>query len=293
MDVEFVSQKPLAFSAKLEFLDLQHNHAYVIFPVSGTADNSVLTAPRCMQENVADYTLEAETVVQLKPAEKAIQHTQAEIETRSPVISSSQQASWILKWLNCVGLRVPIDHFPQDLIAQNGKPFSEAIEFWSGKNPLSAQLQTGPANAEKPKKTNTKGQPKIVQKIMIQLASYEQVLVLNFSKQPGCLLSMVRPEYLLSQESYTRYVQMQVGKSSTHSNKKYLEKSFQYVSFTARSHPVMQVAKVFLPSRVTPKSFRKELPGMLPLANEDGEKGKMTVDLRACLDVCGMAGSNV
>ena len=289
VDVEFVSQKPLAFSAKLEFLD-QDNQAYVI-PVCGTADNSVLTAHQYMQENVADYTLEGEAVVQLKPAQKAIQHTQAEIETRSPLISSSQQASWLLKWLNCVGLRVPIDHFPQDLIAQNGKPFFETIEFWSGKNPLSAQLKTGPANAEEPKKANTKDQPKVLQKIMGQIASYEQVL--NFAKQHGCLLSMVRPEYLLSQESYTRYVQMQVGKSSTHSNKKSLEKSFQYVSFTAWSHLVMQVAKVFLLGRVTPKSFRKELPGMLPPANEDGEKGKMTVELQACLDVRGMAGSNV
>ena len=54
----------------------------------------------------------------------------------------------------------------------------------------------------------------------------------------------------------------------------------------------MQVAKVFLLMRVTPKSFRKELPGMMPV-DPEGENKKLSPELQACLDVRGMAVSNV
>ena len=42
---------------------------------------------------------------------------------------------FLCRWLNYFLFRTPVDHFPEDLVLQNGKPVFEAIEFLSGRNP--------------------------------------------------------------------------------------------------------------------------------------------------------------
>eukprot|EP00392_Amoebophrya_sp_AT5.2_P009549 g9577.t1 len=285
VEVEFCSPKALSFTAKLEFVD-GDARSYVL-PISGTADNCVLSTTQYLMENANDYALEGEQTVLLKTSAPCF----------PPVDSKSfveQGADALVRWLNGVALRVPIENFPQDLILQQGKPLFEMIEFFSGKNALTTQLKERPPGHTAEKVESSKAVPKDLVKINGIIAVYEKAL--NFCKQHGCLLSMVRPETLLSQDLFVRYVQLTSSKSSGGSvSKRQLEKNYVSLSLEAWTNFILQVVKVFLLNRVTPKSFRKDLPGMMPEDEDDdpGATKKIPIELQTCLDVRGMADSNV
>ncbi|CAD7959898.1 unnamed protein product [Amoebophrya sp. A25] len=289
VEIEFISTKALSFTAKLEFVDPDGN-GYVI-PISGTADNCILSTSQYLVENAADYTLEGDQVVTLKTTAPCLPMPDSRVY--------QEGLDSLLRWLNGIAFRVPIENFPLDLILQQGKPLFEVIEFFSGKNALSAPLKERPG-ASGPggdgEKTGGKNQPKDLIKINGIVQIYEKAL--NFCKQHGCLLSMVRPEYLLSQDLYVRYVQLTTAKSGGTVSKRQLEKNFVSISLEAWTNFVMQVVKVFLLNRVTPKSFRKDLPGMMPddedeQPEEGASKMKIPIELQTCLDVRGMADSNI
>ncbi|CAD7936763.1 unnamed protein product [Amoebophrya sp. A120] len=284
VEVEFCSTKSLSFTAKLEFVDAD-NRSYVI-PISGTADNCVLSTSQYLMENTADYALEGEQIVTLK--------TSSPCTPTHDSKAYQEGADSLVRWLNGVAFKVPIENFPQDLILQQGKPVFEMIEFFSGKNALTTALKERPQGHAPEKADTGKAVPKDLVKINSTIAVYEKAL--NFCKQHGCLLSMVRPETLLSQDLFVRYVQLTASKSSGGPvSKRQLEKNYVGQSLESWTNFVLQVVKVFLLNRVTPKSFRKDLPGMMPEDDDDdpGATKKIPIELQTCLDVRGMADSNV
>lgn len=123
VEVEFMSPKPLSFSAKLEFADPDGN--VYLLPISGTCDNSVLSTNTYLSGNKTSYSLEGDSMVQLKLTSSI---------TEMPN-GAHPQTDFLCRWLNYFLFRTPIDNFPEDMVIQSGKPVFEALEFLSGRNP--------------------------------------------------------------------------------------------------------------------------------------------------------------
>lgn len=278
VEVYFQSAKPISFCAKIEFLDNEGN-SYKL-PVCGTTDNSVLTCHQYLTQYSRDfYTVEGDPVtLREKEDTNAGDGNGPAPSVKTGSVSHQSlggyggqdmtQIDFLVRWMNGTVLKNPIDHFPQDLIAQSGRPLSDMIEFLSGK-PVSLKGQGGGGgggiggNAVRLDATasNFKGdkggkqKSKDMNKIQHLLNQYE--ILLNHLKQNGAYLSSVRPEHFLSNDHYWRWHQS----VNTGATRRQTEKSFYAKSIDAWLSCILQTVKIFLLNRTTIRLFRT-LPGM-------------------------------
>lgn len=169
------------------------------------SDNSVLTTNKFLTSFKGAYALEGEQTVLLSVTGGL--HYDA--------MSGQAPPEFLCRWLNSWLLRSPIEKFPDDIVSQSGKQIFECIEFLSGKS-LDKVMKWEWSQNQWHNNNNTN---KEMQKIQTWVAQYEQVL--NFLKWHGCLLSMVKPEALLSGDNYVKYCMWSFSGS-----KKSLEKTY-------------------------------------------------------------------
>jgi hypothetical protein len=310
VEVYFQSNKPISFSAKLEFLD-NDTGSYTL-PISGTTENCILTCHNYLHQFGEFYSLDGDPVILTEKEDAPEVGPGAAPSAKTGSMSHAgslagyggqdlSQAEFILRWMNGNVLKNQMEHFPQDLVNSSGRYLYEIIEFLSGKNvgQKGGQDKMGSTARDKNGK-NGKNQAQVqLQKIQAQVQQYEQML--NFLKQHGALLSPVRPEHFLSYEQYLRLQQSLNPLISRRS----VERSFFPKSVEAWLTAILQTVKVFLLNRVTAKTF-KSLPGVSEEIDQpitggddnggDGEgtkKVEASVQLVQAVDPKGLNDSNV
>jgi hypothetical protein len=309
VELFFQASKPIAFSAKIEFLD-NESGSYTL-PVCGTTDNCILTCHSYIQQNVDFYTLEGDPVI-LKEKEDnpgadigGAQSAKTGSVSHASALGYGGQdtamVEFLVRWMNGNVLKATLENFPQDLISQNGRHLYEMIEFLSGKA-VPAAKGAKMDNTQTSFKGDKGGKQKSKEMARINALMSQYETLLNFLKQHGALLSSVRPEHFLSCEQYIRFLQSQ----NVSSTRRQHEKNFYPKSIDAWMNAILQTIKVFLLNRITPKVFR-QLPGMSDQIDgtvsgimgddqqqEDLEKEKkISPELQHALDAKSISESNV
>jgi len=311
VEIIFHSEKPISFSADIEFLDTETG-SYTL-PLSGTADNCVLSTHQYLQQNESFYALEGDPVMLAEKDDTAGGEVGAAPSVKTGSVSHQSlagyggqelsQTDFLVRWMNGNVLKNPLEHFPMDLISSGGRHLYEMIEFLSGKQvPQKGGVGAG-SRADNMQSLrgdrSAKQKNKELVRIQGMCQQYEQLL--TFLKQHGALLSSIRPEHFLSHEQFLRYMQSETPGIT----RRQVEKMFFVKSMEAWFTGILQTIKIFLLFRVTPKSF-KALPGMTEIADQPisgpvsedgmpdpGEPRKICSELQAAWDAKGLADSNV
>jgi hypothetical protein len=254
----FKSEKPISFCAKIEFCD-NDNGVYPI-PISGTAENCILTCHKYLGENAENYTLDGDPPLLKEKEEKKAEDQASAVKSGSGsgsyAMEATAQAEFLVRWMNSNVLRNTIESFPHDLVTSSGRQLYDMIEFLSGKAVPAARRagESGPntrANMGSSQRTRNREMIKINQ----LMGQYESML--TFLKQHGGLLAHVKPEHFLSLDQYLRFQQSQVPGTKRVST----EKQFYPKSIEAWLSCILQTIKIFLLNRITPRHY-KTLPGL-------------------------------
>ena len=324
VDVSFASRKPMAFTAKIEFMDAGGNRFTI--PVSGTSDACLLTNYNFIRHNLDPYGgdkkfgyyVADEKPVQLfdnaqvrnlkkQDAKKSGRGTPRELETpfgqtadkgsnvegtfdKSTKIGS-QSVEALRSWLNCTAMKSPIENIPKDFIHSNGRILMELIETLTGRSVPGKITKLSSNKREQPQQL---------------FKQYEECLA--HLKGHGALLNHIRPEALLNRHDYVNICSHREATKLTPSQllarKKELEKEHKRVSQPSWIAVLYQVIKVYVLNRVTQKQY-DVLPGVdpkrpLPGFNGDrartadsGDSGKKKKKKRKPKADPALAGSNI
>ena len=266
VEVSFTSKKPISFTSLLEFMDSEGNRFSL--PVAGTSDNSLLTCfPFLLRHNEELYFEENSSGATELHFEEASEEENSgrwgapRTSAASSVISRSAKSivgyqpipqyllekglEHITRWLNQNVLSHTIAKFPDGFIERYGEPLYEVIYNLSGKTP--------PGQVKNPESYPAK---ELSRQLYIQ---YEELL--NFLKKHGAMLNTVRPEFLLSQADYSRY--MKSTPLELQLRPKQIQHRWPYISMDSWTTLIYQTIKIFMLNRITPKGFRS-LPGLSP-----------------------------
>lgn len=267
VEAVFQSPKPISFTARIDFMDSDK----IRYPiaVSGTADNSLLTAFPFIQRNTDEVRFEVDDAGVINLVQDAQSDTDsfsekgakgARTSAGSSVFSRSAKSiigfnpvpqplmerslEFLVRWLNAKLLTSPVNKLPDDFIEANGAQLYEILTTLCGKTPPG---QVKFANIP---------QREVLKKLLSQ---YETLL--KWLKENGALLNTIRPEYLLSMADFGRYLKSTPEQLQLKSRQ--IERRFPYLSMDAWITLLYQILKVFGLSRITPKMF-KTIPGMSP-----------------------------
>lgn len=263
VDITFKSRKPISFTADVDFLDEDARRFSI--PVSGTADNCLLTLEPFMAAN-ADLKLvgdEGRPVLVSEPETVEVPSASA--------VESGVNERLLMNWLNCTTSIGPFDDIPGNFIESKGRLMTELVEYWSG-HPVPGKIGSGKVLVLSAKKREAAEQ---------LLEQNEKLL--GFLKAHGALLNSVKPEMLLDPMDFHRVLDRRVAKYYSHANKNPDETEgaalkhwvaldrdrARFVSASAAAYraTLTQIIKIFVLSRVTPKQF-KTMPGVDPAVKE-------------------------
>ncbi|KAK3255401.1 hypothetical protein CYMTET_35412 [Cymbomonas tetramitiformis] len=249
VELSFVSNKPMSFTANIEFIDEDGNRFSV--PVTGTTDSCLLTTNSFVESNFETIEFECEetTPVRLKMEGQdfVMPPTDWDME---------EKTSNLLRWLNATNMRTMIENIPEDFVSSRGQRLIELIEFVSGK-PVPGRNVKLSAN----KKEQAEQMVQMFERILTHLKSF------------GALLNPIKPEFLLDVEDFRRILSgmeaklelmpqpCALGDALVHWQA--VEEHWPVVSAGAWHNILYQVLKVFVLSRVTIRQFRS-VPGIDP-----------------------------
>jgi hypothetical protein len=267
VEVFFESSKPISFCAKIEFLD--NDTGVYPLPISGTAENSILTCHRYLADNVELYHLDGDPVQLREKEDPAAGELAPSVKTGSVSHQSiagyagqdTSQADFLIRWMNSNVLRNTIDNFPQDLLAGTGRQLYDMIEFLSGKSVPQgrARVETGGGRGNMGSSGRSRNREMI--RIHALMGQYEAML--TFLKSHGGLLASVKPEHFLSLDQYLRFQQTQYPGTKRHVT----EKAFYPKSVESWLTCILQTIKIFLLNRITPRHY-KALPGLTEVIDQ-------------------------
>jgi hypothetical protein len=180
--VTFISKKSIAFSAKVHFLDADGNRFSIV--VVGTTDNCVLSLSPflAIKRDIYAVGTGEEKPTILLPAIDSVPLTGDYSDVReSQFFSEEKNLKEAIRWFNLNLFRTPVAQFPDDLVAQKGKPIVDVIEYFAGKSVPGGNK----------KMSNNRREV-----ALSQLSAFTELL--NFLKSYGALVNNVKPELLLS-----------------------------------------------------------------------------------------------
>jgi len=247
VDISFVSNKPLSFTATVEFLDDDGKRFGI--PVSGTTDNCLLSLIPFLQANTGDLDLDD---TEGGPVTLDTERPYV-LPTFNPKASSAASSANLIRWLNTSTMKGPFSSIPGDFLGSKGRLLVEIIEFWSGK-------------AVPGKVTKFSTNKKEAAEQVCQL--FEKVL--THLKAHGALLNSVKPEFLLDAEDLNRILSsreqlldstVDCAENDSIHHWRELQLNYHAISSMAWRDVMMQVTRVFVLSRVTPRQF-KMVPGV-------------------------------
>ncbi|CAG9460495.1 unnamed protein product [Pedinophyceae sp. YPF-701] len=238
--VTFCSDVATGFTSALEFMDFE-GHSYRL-PVSGIADNSILTTSEFIGKNRDRFDLS-------RPGRdgRIMLNTELLFNLPNPAIlqciGPQRPNQFFVRYLNATTMLGPFKDVIQDCRSTRGRVFLDIIELLSGK-PVQGRVKQLPANRR--------------EALDIVVRQYDTVL--TFLNGCGGLVNSVKPEYLLDEEDLTRLLSMR-GKPDDDENEhlsfwEQVESSFRDVSEQAWNAVLAQLARLFIVSRCSPKSLR-------------------------------------
>eukprot|EP00898_Chlorokybus_atmophyticus_P004603 jgi/Chlat1/5143/Chrsp33S08970 len=266
VEVSFVSDKPMSFTARIDFTD--DGAGVFSIPVTGTADACLLTTHHFVQTNESLLRLDA-------PSEsKAVMLVPGVEGFRMPVVSeealSSASASpALLRWLSATTSRAwgDVGNMPMEMVACKGRAMVDLVELLSGKPfawskaGVGAKTSIGNSNTVGGNKHNSRKE-----QAMQLLGQYDRLLV--HLRSCGALLNAVKPEFLLDLEDFKRVLAAREQDKDKDkavdetdiAHWRRLEGVWAHVSAAAWYTVATQVVRVFALSRVTARAL-KALPG--------------------------------
>lgn len=196
--LSFTADKPTAFTAKVEFADSAG--AKFSLPITGTADNSILTVEPFLTANRAAIEFAAEgnrASISLVPKPYHVpQPGPDSFLCLGPFESSPNLARFLSASAGIRGLTDAT--LVQSILAAKGGLVLDLVERFSGKpvpNRVSHFSQNRREAADQ------------------CLGNYERLL--SFLKSHGALLNAIKPEFLLDEDDFLRIVQSKSSKAST------------------------------------------------------------------------------
>lgn len=268
----FQSSRPVSFTNIVDFFD-QDGGKYSL-PISGTADNSLLTTYSFIQRSPDEVRLEVSetgcvTLIQEVRSEDEAWSDKGNNVSRagprtaagSSVVSQGMMSmvgynpvppamlerslDFLARWLNHVVLTNPVNKLPDDFIATNGAQLYEIITVLSGGKSPPGQVKL----AGVPAKEHTK----------LIVKQYTELLA--WLKAGGALLNTIRPEFLLSISDYSRYLKS--TPELLQFRPRQIERRWPYLSMDSWVTLLYQIIKLYVLAHVTPKTF-KSLAGVSP-----------------------------
>ena len=203
MVVSFQSNKPMSFSTMIAVIDDQGNAAS--FSVSVTTDNSIFTLFPFFKGNEAAIKSQkgGPITTDIKVVEKPTELTSRFITTNDVLelkaatweaSTSKLMITFVQRYLNALLLNTQISQFPADFIRNDGALVLELISNISnGRRPGSESM------SEKSKDTNSK-----------QYTSMRRLVI--FLQSLGCLISSVKPEFLLPKPEFLNIMRNKITK---------------------------------------------------------------------------------
>uniref|UniRef100_A0A0G4F070 Calponin-homology (CH) domain-containing protein n=1 Tax=Chromera velia CCMP2878 TaxID=1169474 RepID=A0A0G4F070_9ALVE len=300
VEVSFVSPKPVSFTAKVEILDSE-DHAYPICISGTADNSVLTTHGYLEKfADFFSITGDPPILREEKPDEDiggGPEKTPSEAHSRAPSAKSAGETSgsaaalvdssadFLSRWLSSTVLKSIVELWPQDLIVGYGKPVIELTELLSGKSfkairPNQPPPEPLPNPSTNPKEDKAaanlaallgkgeggkriKGEPRIVS-LVLQFENF-----LTFLKQHGALLCHIRPEWLLPRDMFVKHVQAQPVKNVRSASggiftgypRRHLERQWTLKAPEAWMTVCLQILRVFLLNRLTPRAFRT-VPGL-------------------------------
>ena len=267
VEVSFVASRPISFTTRLDFFDSEGSRYSI--PISGTADNCLLTVFPFIQRNPDEVRLE----VSGNGAVRLVQEVESDAEVASEkgksmgfrtsggssVVSRSAKSiigfnpipqpmlekslEFLGRWFSHNTLSAPVNKLPDDFIASHGAQVYEIIHSLTGKFP--------PGQV----KSHSLPPRELTKQLLSQ---YSQLI--TYLKSNGALLNTIRPEYLLSLQDFSRYLKTSSGLQL---KPRQIERRWPYLSMDAWITLLYQIIRVFLLNRISAKTFRT-LPGIPP-----------------------------
>lgn len=268
--ISFSSRRATAFTANVEFIDTEG----VRYPlkVSAATDNSLislqcflaarsLTTPLLTKEGRPPYLAEVAPAPRAPQESKeaavtvALAYLSPSVRTDEEVASAiaevSRSSNLALAYV-CSSLMTlpPVDgaegggSFPSMLTQSKGAPAYELVQMLSGK---AIPLPEAPTDRKNDKAA-----------LRYLLGSYEALLA--FLRAHGAMLASAKAESMLPLDDYLKLVAG--GAPLSRAKRSTLRRAHSVAHPEAWLELVMQLIKVFVLGRITPRSFRT-LPGML------------------------------
>ncbi|CAD8092149.1 unnamed protein product [Paramecium primaurelia] len=282
VDALFQSQKSVSFTTKIEFYD-EMGKVYTI-PVSGTADNCLLTSfsyqqrcanefkidekisqgqtsqgPICLMDDDDDANSDiqsphkkgAPSVISYRSLSSMSNQTTASALGYIPIPQDlvEQNKQYATKWLKFFLWSANIHAFPEGVIEQDGQPIFELTSVLSGKSlPLPCQSYLD---------KNAKKQERITQ----LLKQYDDFI--RMLKSEGALLNHIRPYHLLSFSDLNAAFKLlpEEEKEQVHpSVLKITQQRYNYISIDSWCAVFHQILKIYGLQRINIKYYR-QIPG--------------------------------
>lgn len=291
--VTFVSDKPVSFTARVDFMDADANRFSI--RITGTADNSICTvypyvidhpigevtelkvqgsadsgpvvlvplekeprtASRAVNEEDEDDEEEDENtnVLNLEGdgEEKKMKANQSKMQALPPHIQHG--LSFMLRWLSHFVPTMVFQSIPDDFWKSKGKLLFDVIETLSGKT-VQGRIQKLSSNKK--------------EQIPQLIEQYESAL--TFLKQHGALLNHVKPENLLMPNEHMAFCKSGLnlnfdkdegipGNPTPTVKKKFSARKYVRTTVESWLDVLYQMTKVFMLGRVSMKQFR-QMPGL-------------------------------
>ncbi len=317
IEVSFASRKPMAFTAKIEFMDSGGNRFSI--PVSGTSDACLLTTYDFVRANLDPYggdkkfsyyvsdqkAIQFFENVQVRQMLKADAKTSGRttprgLETpfsagdksmggvdisylgKSSVNTDNIEA--LRSWLNCTAMKSPLENIPKDFVDSHGKILIELIETLTGRNVPGKVIKLSANKREHPTQL---------------LKQYEECLA--HLKGHGALLNHIRPESLLSKSDFIHICSHRELSKLTPTQllqrKKDLEREYKRIYLPSWISVLYQIIKIYVLKRITQKQY-ESLPGVdpsrpLPGFSADDSDTEVKKKKRRKKDDPALVGSNV
>ena len=246
VEVSFLPDAATAFTTTIDFLDEDGNRFSV--PVTGTADNSIITTYPFLKTNRASMKLL--TAEDNLPVRLSLEGAEYEALTSAAV---PLQSPFLARWLNATTSKGPFDDLASACLATKGRLVVELAEFFSGK-----QVPTAKAAAVSNKKEQ-----------LDQVVSQFDKL-LNFLRSCGALLNAIKPEHLLELEEFQQVITEREarlaaaadtagieGKAAELRLWRACEPVFKTLQAQAWTTVLMQIVKVFVLGRITVRQLRQ------------------------------------
>ncbi|EAY22425.1 hypothetical protein TVAG_379040 [Trichomonas vaginalis G3] len=201
--VSFQSNKPMAFSTMIGIIDDSGNGCS--FTVTCATDNSVFTLypffysnkPEIKSSKGSPITIDAKTIETSSFLPCRFLNAADIIELKGQEWKSTynpKTVKFILRYLNALSVNTQISDFPGDFIRNNGSTLLELVENISGGRRPNVD------NSEKVKDDINSRQLDAMKKIV------------RFLQSMGCLVSHIKPEYLLDRQEFVNVMRYRITK---------------------------------------------------------------------------------